>query len=53
MRTLFYPPLNDDQIREDVVSCGVVRCGAHSDYGTVTFLYQVMHSDSFLIKYIF
>jgi isopenicillin N synthase-like dioxygenase len=36
MRTLFYPPLRDEQLGEDVV-----RCGAHSDYGTITFLYQV------------
>jgi hypothetical protein len=36
LRTLFYPPLKDDQVRGDVV-----RCGAHSDYGTITFLYQV------------
>lgn len=34
-RTLFYPPLTDADKKP-----GVVRCGAHSDYGTITLLIQ-------------
>ena len=34
-RTLYYPPLSDADIQP-----GVVRCGAHSDYGTITLLLQ-------------
>ena len=36
IRSLFYPPVEASQIRP-----GVVRCGEHSDYGTITFLFQV------------
>ena len=35
LRTLNYPPLNDNDIRP-----GVIRCGEHSDYGTITLLLQ-------------
>lgn len=35
LRTLYYPPLTDDDVKP-----GVVRCGAHSDYGTITLLFQ-------------
>lgn len=35
MRTLYYPSLKDSDIQP-----GVVRCGEHSDYGTVTLLLQ-------------
>jgi isopenicillin N synthase-like dioxygenase len=34
-RTLFYPSLADSDIQ-----AGVERCGAHSDYGTITLLFQ-------------
>ena len=34
-RTLYYPTLSDSEIQP-----GVVRCGAHSDYGTITLLLQ-------------
>lgn len=34
-RTLYYPSLSDNDIQP-----GVVRCGAHSDYGTITLLLQ-------------
>jgi isopenicillin N synthase-like dioxygenase len=34
-RTLYYPSLSASDIQP-----GVVRCGAHSDYGTVTLLLQ-------------
>ena len=34
-RTLYYPSLSDSDIQP-----GVVRCGAHSDYGTITLLLQ-------------
>lgn len=34
-RTLFYPSLADK-----AVEAGVERCGRHSDYGTVTLLFQ-------------
>ena len=35
-RSLYYPPLTGSDVTED----GVVRCGEHSDYGTVTLLLQ-------------
>lgn len=34
-RTLYYPSLADADIEP-----GIVRCGAHSDYGTITLLLQ-------------
>jgi isopenicillin N synthase-like dioxygenase len=34
-RTLYYPSLSESDIQP-----GVVRCGAHSDYGTITLLLQ-------------
>jgi len=34
MRTLYYPPI------EGTVSPGSIRCGAHTDYGTLTLLFQ-------------
>ena len=36
LRSIYYPALS----KIDLVS-GHVRCGEHSDYGTITFLYQV------------
>ena len=36
IRSLFYPPVEASQVKP-----GVVRCGEHSDYGTITFLFQV------------
>lgn len=35
LRSLYYPPLTGDDIQP-----GVVRCGEHSDYGTITLLLQ-------------
>lgn len=34
-RTLYYPKLTNDDLQP-----GVVRCGAHSDYGAITLLLQ-------------
>ena len=34
-RSLHYPSLTDSDIQP-----GVVRCGAHSDYGSITLLFQ-------------
>lgn len=34
-RSLFYPPLTGDDIQP-----GTVRCGEHTDYGTITLLIQ-------------
>lgn len=34
-RTLYYPSLADTD-----TLAGVVRCGLHSDYGTITLLFQ-------------
>ena len=36
IRSLYYPPVEASQVKP-----GVVRCGEHSDYGTITFLFQV------------
>uniref|UniRef100_A0A3P9ND14 Si:dkey-10o6.2 n=1 Tax=Poecilia reticulata TaxID=8081 RepID=A0A3P9ND14_POERE len=35
LRTLYYPPLRSDTAKE-----GQVRCGEHSDYGSITLLFQ-------------
>lgn len=35
LRSLFYPPLNPDQAK-----LGQLRCGEHSDYGSITLLFQ-------------
>eukprot|EP00094_Tigriopus_californicus_P006531 TCALIF_06288-PA protein Name:"Similar to DDB_G0283291 Probable iron/ascorbate oxidoreductase DDB_G0283291 (Dictyostelium discoideum)" AED:0.34 eAED:0.34 QI:0/0.4/0.16/1/0.4/0.5/6/0/328 len=38
LRSLYYPAiLGNDR---DLIMKGVVRCGEHSDYGTITFLFQ-------------
>ncbi|OQV25531.1 hypothetical protein BV898_00470 [Hypsibius exemplaris] len=34
-RTLYYPPFTPSQI-----DSGIVRCGTHSDYGSITLLFQ-------------
>ena len=34
IRSLFYPPIPEQ------VPAGAIRCGEHSDYGTITFLFQ-------------
>ena len=34
MRVLFYPPVPED------VPANTIRCGEHSDYGTITILMQ-------------
>ncbi len=39
LRTLYYPPI------EGPVPAGVTRCGEHSDYGTITLLFQRLHGD--------
>lgn len=51
-RSLYYPKLTGYDIQP-----GVVRCGAHSDYGAITLLLQdqmggleVMHFSRFLIR---
>ncbi|KAI1903929.1 hypothetical protein AGOR_G00000470 [Albula goreensis] len=35
LRTLYYPP-----VRAEVVKEGQLRCGEHSDYGTITLVFQ-------------
>ncbi|XP_077424193.1 uncharacterized protein LOC144053531 [Vanacampus margaritifer] len=35
LRSLYYPPLNGKQAKE-----GQLRCGEHSDYGSITLLFQ-------------
>ncbi|XP_076588396.1 uncharacterized protein LOC143321717 [Chaetodon auriga] len=35
LRSLYYPSINSEKVKE-----GQVRCGEHSDYGTITLLFQ-------------
>ncbi|XP_044213149.1 UPF0676 protein C1494.01 isoform X3 [Thunnus albacares] len=35
LRSLYYPPVNREQAKE-----GQLRCGEHSDYGSITLLFQ-------------
>ncbi|XP_073328747.1 uncharacterized protein [Pagrus major] len=35
LRSLYYPPVNSEKAKE-----GQLRCGEHSDYGTITLLFQ-------------
>ncbi|XP_037110950.1 2-oxoglutarate-dependent dioxygenase htyE [Syngnathus acus] len=35
LRSLYYPPVNSEQAKE-----GQLRCGEHSDYGTITLVFQ-------------
>ncbi|XP_053741863.1 uncharacterized protein si:dkey-10o6.2 isoform X2 [Synchiropus splendidus] len=35
LRSLFYPPLKSEEAKE-----GQLRCGEHSDYGSITLLFQ-------------
>lgn len=35
LRSLFYPPVNCDRVKD-----GQLRCGEHSDYGSITLLFQ-------------
>lgn len=35
LRSLFYPPVRPDAVKE-----GQLRCGEHSDYGSITLLFQ-------------
>lgn len=35
LRSLFYPPVKQEQVKE-----GQLRCGEHSDYGSITLLFQ-------------
>uniref|UniRef100_A0A667XQ35 Si:dkey-10o6.2 n=1 Tax=Myripristis murdjan TaxID=586833 RepID=A0A667XQ35_9TELE len=35
LRTLYYPPVNSEKVKE-----GQVRCGEHSDYGSITLVFQ-------------
>lgn len=35
LRCLFYPPVNRENAKE-----GQLRCGEHSDYGSITLLFQ-------------
>lgn len=35
LRSLYYPPVNSETAKE-----GQVRCGEHSDYGSITLLFQ-------------
>ena len=37
LRSIHYPPIGDEMRKRP----GIVRCGEHSDYGTITLLYQV------------
>ena len=41
LRSIHYPPISKDI--EEMIALNksqIVRCGEHSDYGTITFLYQ-------------
>ena len=40
LRSIFYPAIPEN-IKEQFTKDQIVRCGEHSDYGTITFLYQV------------
>ncbi|XP_051238192.1 uncharacterized protein si:dkey-10o6.2 [Dicentrarchus labrax] len=35
LRSLYYPPVNSEKVKE-----GQLRCGEHSDYGSITLLFQ-------------
>lgn len=35
LRTLYYPPVDSDHVKQ-----GQLRCGEHSDYGSITFVFQ-------------
>ncbi|KAF0040419.1 hypothetical protein F2P81_006317 [Scophthalmus maximus] len=35
LRSLYYPPVNSEKAKE-----GQLRCGEHSDYGSITLLFQ-------------
>ncbi|XP_034542217.1 2-oxoglutarate-dependent dioxygenase htyE-like [Notolabrus celidotus] len=35
LRSLYYPPVNSEEAKE-----GQLRCGEHSDYGSITLLFQ-------------
>ncbi|XP_068169911.1 uncharacterized protein [Antennarius striatus] len=35
LRTLYYPPVDSEKVKEEQV-----RCGEHSDYGSITLLFQ-------------
>ncbi|XP_041966250.1 2-oxoglutarate-dependent dioxygenase htyE isoform X1 [Alosa sapidissima] len=35
LRTLYYPPVDSGHVKE-----GQLRCGEHSDYGSITFVFQ-------------
>ena len=37
LRSIHYPPIEESLAMKP----GVIRCGEHSDYGTITLLYQV------------
>ena len=39
LRSLFYPPITQE-IEQSLQGKKIVRCAEHSDYGTLTFLYQ-------------
>ena len=51
MRSIYYPPITGRLAEIE----GVVRCGEHSDYGTITLLYQVnldKHFENFLTEHL-
>ena len=35
LRTLYYPPVDSEHVKE-----GQLRCGEHSDYGSITLVFQ-------------
>ena len=35
LRTLYYPPVKHEEVKE-----GQLRCGEHSDYGSITLLFK-------------
>mgnify|MGYP001167012367 FL=1 len=39
LRSLFYPPITQE-VEQSLQGNEIVRCAEHSDYGTLTFLYQ-------------
>lgn len=35
LRSLYYPPVKSESVKE-----GQLRCGEHSDYGSITLVFQ-------------
>ncbi|KAK6309294.1 hypothetical protein J4Q44_G00207570, partial [Coregonus suidteri] len=40
LRSLYYPPVRSDRVKE-----GQLRCGEHTDYGSITLVFQSQVGD--------